>query len=848
MRKFGMLLPLFLVPVISFAAEIILPAPALERDRPVSVIYRTAPQATGKGELTVQWTDVYGRTVDDRKIPVELTDETDIGFTLDLRRAVAMRNDLRVHFSFDGINKKGVKDHRDEEAAVSFVARPPDRKWWDYSIIMWEPYSAANFAVLKTLGVNAGQYNGKAGKPPEFLLKNDLRWYAENIATDFYSEYHRYRPDRIQHWSFLQAKELYKKDPAGKEAFKRHPSFSDPEWLQRIHDRLVASARANSPYRPVFYDLADESGIADLASYWDFDFSDQSLAEMRVWLQQRYGTLPALNRQWGTNFSYWSLVTPETTNEAMKRADGNFSSWADHKEWMDVSFARALKMGVDAIKSVDPDAYVAIGGAQMPGWGGYDYARLSQVLTAMEPYDIGDNIEIIRSVNPDVAVVTTAFGRGPWEKHRIWYELLHGSRGNLIWDDAFENVSKDGVVGERGHEVAPYYNELRNGVGALLTNSVRQSDPIAIHYSQASMRTEWMLAQQPKGAAWVDRSSARERMDSDFLRMRESYCRLVEDLGLQYNFVAYGQVEDGELQKRGYRVLILPRSSSLSELEAKAIREFVDQGGVLIADGEPGVFDSHSRRLPKPLLSDLFEGAHRGKAIRVNADVLNYHQKRLVRKEGEIHQLMGKLIAESGVHPAFAVVDESNHPVVGVETHQFRNGGVTIIGLLSNPQFRVNELGPAEFKSNQRFETPRPVRLKLPAEMYAYDIRAGKSLGRKSEIAVAVDPYEPVLLAFSPGPLPALKLAAPQRIERGESARIGLGFDSATPAATHLFHVEVLDPSGKPVAHYSGNVLAPGGHAEKFLPVAGNDASGGWTVRVRDLLSGQEQTAAIEVR
>ncbi len=41
-------------------------------------------------------------------------------------------------------------------------------------------------------------------------------------------------------------------------------------------------------------------------------------------------------------------------------------------------------------------------------------------------------------------------------------------------------------------------------------------------------------------------------MDSEFLRLRESYCRLVEDLGLQYRFVAYGQLEQGELLKRGY--------------------------------------------------------------------------------------------------------------------------------------------------------------------------------------------------------------------------------------------------------------------------------------------------------
>src|SRR5205814_1124403 len=85
--------------------------------------------------------------------------------------------------------------------------------------------------------------------------------------------------------------------------------------------------------------------------------------------KQRYGTLSALNRQWGTDFSRWDFVIPMTTNEAMKRADENFSSWADHKEWMDISYARALKTGADAIRSVDPDARVGIGGAQTPGWG-----------------------------------------------------------------------------------------------------------------------------------------------------------------------------------------------------------------------------------------------------------------------------------------------------------------------------------------------------------------------------------------------------------------------------------------------------------------------------------------------
>ncbi len=335
-RRVALSLLLF-VPFIQ-AGEIILPAPAMERDGIVSVVYRMNPQATGKGELAIRWTDVHGRVVEDRKLPVVLADETEVRFALDMSRATGMRNELEVRFVFDGTDQKGRPDHREDTQKVSFVAKPPYRQWWDYIILMWQNYSRKDFELLKTMGIDSGQYNGKNAKPPDFLLSNDLRWYAENIATDFYSEYHRWRPDRIQNWSYLQAKELYKKDRTSKEAFKRHPSLSDPVWVKRIQDRLVESARDHSPYRPVFYSLGDESGVADLASYWDFDFSDHSLSEMRLWLKERYGTLPALNKQWGTDFTSWDRVVPDATDEAMKRTDGNYSAWSDHKEWMDVCF------------------------------------------------------------------------------------------------------------------------------------------------------------------------------------------------------------------------------------------------------------------------------------------------------------------------------------------------------------------------------------------------------------------------------------------------------------------------------------------------------------------------------
>ena len=60
---------------------------------------------------------------------------------------------------------------------------------------------------------------------------------------------------------------------------------------------------------------------------------------------------------------------------------------------------------------------------------------------------------------------------GPWEKHRVWYELLHGNRGLIIWDDKHQFVNNDATPGPRGQEAAPFYTELTSGIGALFINS-----------------------------------------------------------------------------------------------------------------------------------------------------------------------------------------------------------------------------------------------------------------------------------------------------------------------------------------------------------------------------------------
>jgi hypothetical protein len=432
-------------------------------------------------------------------------------------------------------------------------------------------------------------------------------------------------------------------------------------------------------------------------------------------------------------------------------------------------------------------------------------------------------------------VVTTSFAKGPWEKHRVWYELLHGNRGMLIWDDANEFIDKSGKVADRGAEAAAYYKELRSGIATQLMNSRRTADPIAIHYSQASMRTEWMKQHQPKGEAWLRRNASTERMDSDFLRARESWCRLVEDLGLQYNFVSYRQLEKGELARGGYRVLILPRSSSLSEAEAIEIKTFTERGGIVLADIEPGTHDEHSRKLAQSRLAGV-------RISQVDAGILSYHQARLLGKEEPVRERLRSLIP---VTPAIKVADAAGAAVTGVELHTFVNGSATIAALHANPQLRVNELGPPEFKSNERFEKPRNLRITLPREMTVVDLRTGKAMGRLRQWTVTLDPYEPqIFTLFSVDP-PKLSVAAPAHAALGANADVVV---STADNTRRVIHMETVSPAGQVVPHYSGNLLARNGAAARTIPLAKNDAPGNWTLRLRDILTGQTAIMTFEAK
>ena len=622
----------------------------LERDAPVVAQFRLDRPASGDFSLLVDWTDGYGRTVEHKVTPVALHDDTVVPVTIDPRRAVAMRNHVRVRLMLGD---------RQEEATADFIARPPVRRWDDYQIIMYAHQTPRRYAGLRALGATAGLVVGSresAVDPADIaattasLRQAELPWYVENIATDFYAAYHRWTPEHPNdvNWRFSLLQQRHRKDPSDASVFVRDPGLSDPEWQARIAARLGDNVRAFAPYRPLYYDLGDETGIADLSAAWDFDFSPASLAGMREWLRGQYGSLDALNREWGTGFAGWDDVVPATTTSAMRAPGENFSRWSDFKAWMDVAFANALRAGTDAVHAADPTALAAMEGAQTPGWGGYDYTRLAGAVDLMETGDSGNNEEIVRSLNPAIKLLTTSFDGGAREQHRLWHELLLGGRGLIIWDDTGKFVDDDGAPGARAREIAPTYAELRGGIGAQMIAATPRADPVAILYSPASFRIFWMLAQRARGDAWTARGSGIEAEDNALRASMRRASSLLTHLGYAPRWISSDQLEAGVLRTAGVRALLLPYAIAMSPAEAAAVRAFTGQGGVVMADVEPGTFDGHGRRLDIPQLRDL-------------------------RNSGEIAHLpqtpaaMAKLLSGAGLSPAFQLAHDDGSPVTDVE-------------------------------------------------------------------------------------------------------------------------------------------------------------------------------------
>ncbi len=424
--------------------------------------------------------------------------------------------------------------------------------------------------------------------------------------------------------------------------FQRPYNFYNPDENIYTSFSMQKTASKDKDHQSLGYSIGDEISNTNFTNPFDYDFSEISLSLFRDWLKKEYPSLDALNKEWDCSFSDWSEVVPYTNDETrilnmpeyrdrmLKMITGdkklfvipwdkrtapekrNYASWADWRSFQDGAWAKALTDIAEATRKADPATPVGILGAQAPSpYGGFDYDKLfTSGMNWIEAYDISCSKEILRSFNkrlaPDKRWITTRthFPGGDAGVYCVWYYVLMRDSNNVVWqlfnpkEGGFFEDEKSMKPTEKAVTLRESFLEVSDGIGKMLMESEEPLYPIAIYLSQSSSQAHWMIDSESDGATWIKRSGSWEGRNNSQNNDNLSWTKLLDDLGYQYDFVGKSSLLAGELFKKGYRLLVLPKTISLSDAEAEAIRKFAESGGVVIADTMTGTLDGHCKARP----------------------------------------------------------------------------------------------------------------------------------------------------------------------------------------------------------------------------------------------------------
>jgi hypothetical protein len=725
--------------------------------------------------------------------------------------------------------------------ACSGAEAPNMRQWDDYQVIMWvsgkttaDPAKTPLVVQrLREMGVSAGMVTGEGD--PTMWTQGRMPYYVENIVRTGLCLKFR---SPVTDWGKFINDWMQTRDEA---AFVRPYCLEDPAWLTESKKWMQRAARMHQANAPLLYDIRDELSTTISANPFDYDFSPQSLAGFRKWLQEQYDTLEALNKQWDTDFPSWEVVKPFSTDQIKRRmitgermpkgppddwsalkhvkfdpmqaakepVKWNFSPWCDFRSYMDTVLARTLDTLRQSTRDVDSATPVGIEGTQMPhAFGGYDLWKLSQSLDWVEPYDVANSREILGAFMPGKPMLCTLFEKdAEHAMRRLWHLLLLGDKGCIVWwsEDCIDATKPDCPLTEKGKALAPVFREMQSPLAQLFMRAERETDPIAIHYSHASIQIAWLLESVADGKTWPRRFSSFESGHSRHAKVRNGWLKMLQDAGYTPRFVSTEQMENGELHTADYRALILPDSIALTKREAEAVHswtaarpsrlEVVDNGNAhttrarfaIAHSGMTSQFDGHGRFVSgehSPVVSlggDTLRPASCLSFLQWDhsftteyTDIAGYPALRLewnrkmpsehpadfkwrwdrARRDlddsvSQIEYNLARSLKESGEVRVCSIPDNNDC----IRTHRYRMGNARLLAFERGVDYHMSE-DLKQAGGNEPLEKPITFIAKLSGKAHIYDLRSGTYLGELTDLVVDLDPWKPSLFALLAEKLP----------------------------------------------------------------------------------------------
>jgi hypothetical protein len=639
--------------------------------------------------------------------------------------------------------------------------------------------------------------------------------------------------------AYRERKRLYQ-ETKDKQYLIRDPCLNSPEWRARTRQAILERAPEAKRYHPFSYYVNDEGSLTSYTDAHDFCFGPHCLARFRAWLQTVYPALEALNATWQTDFRSWEEVMPMTTEEVRQHAQNHhppsYAAWADHRTFMEMTYADAYRFIRDTLREVDPEGELRISGTQATvAYNGCDWWRITRWVKDTGPYTTGDQWELHRSFLFADEEPVGAARIGGWTgygssgeavRHFIWNGLFHRlGYMNIFWQYACLNP--DLTFSRSAADMSVVFKELRDGLGMLLNHARRAPTPVALHYSLPSCHAATILDQFP---AWEAH--------------RQGWIHLLNDLGYQFDFLSQPQIEAGELSRRGFRALILPYSMALSDREVEALAKFTAEGGVLLPTGPWGTFDEHvAPRDPATL-----------RAVRLPEAATLAPIEEAMRGSGPLsaaRQTLQQLLSDAQIPPVVTVTDGQGNPLLRCQRTAFRDGGAVYITLLRDHLAGQTLTGPdgVEYvRDGGATSAPEPITVTLPQARHVYDVRAGRYLGYVDRFKSTLASAEAKVFALLPYQIGALSISAPRAARRGQKVEVQVrlaGLDGEP--LPHVVHLEVRTPQGQRHPLYSQNALTEEDTARWVLPLAYNDPPGPWWLVAREVVSGITARAEVVV-
>lgn len=559
----------------------------------------------------------------------------------------------------------------------------------------------------------------------------------------------------------------------------------------------------------------------------------------KTWLKDAFNNnLSELNQTWGSSFESWDSVTMPKLADIGKTM--NKTATAGRLRFGDFTTADFLKyVNIEARKNV-PSIRLGLSGTRpTDGINGQDYWQISRQETG----------SIIQYGGPmtaqslDFRKNRQSFFVTKWEGYSIWNSSNAGAvmwRAFIQGQDALIQYSAypvygthqvDWTVGAGTKAMGLAFKEIDAGLSILMSNAARRKSPIAIHYSPES----YALAATGE-VPHINGTVMSKRM--------EELLQLLIDCGFDPIFLPASRIEQGALESEGCKLLILPDSLCLSDLEVEQIAQFQKAGGKVMATSPAGLYNTNGKKRDR---SPEYQKVSDFNYLHTKQDGLGGEIDVTVGKtKGQLatRDSIARQLAQDGITPQ-VVIDGQQQLVSQIVTRA--QGDATYYMIWPGP-FAHDDV-------NDRFKAQ--VKITIPGtgekrgEMY--DLRTRKYIGNLVQTdsrALELLEGEPHIYAILPYKVTGLDLVAlTPRVSAGSIVKMKatLQADTAGQAVDHAFEINITAPDGMVKKCYSKPQLAKGGISEWIIPLAFNDPVGRWVVHAQDVVSGMTQTAYFDV-